>query len=180
MNAPAHPRSVELTQLLAARDERARRQAAAQARFALPLVSLTLVSPGPVKDGPLQRHVMRAALAALDACLSQEGRPVVEREVFWLPTGPEALYVVNAEATALKAALVELESRHELGRLWDLDVIVADGPLSRRALGMPVRSCLLCDDAAHACARSRRHTLPALLAAIEERVDAFDRRAAAR
>ncbi|WP_028534242.1 citrate lyase holo-[acyl-carrier protein] synthase [Paludibacterium yongneupense] len=180
MNAPAHPRSVELTQLLAARDARAARHAAARERYSLPLVSLTLVSPGPVKDGLQQRHVMREALKALDACLSRESRPIVEREVYWLPTGPEALYVVNAEAAHLKAALVELENRHALGRLWDLDVIGAGGPVSRQSLGMPARPCLLCGEAAHACARSQRHTLPSLLAAIEERIDAFDRRATAR
>jgi len=163
----------DLAQILASREARAQRQAALRARRALPQVSLTLVSPGPVKDGLLQQNLMRAALAALDARLSVEGWPVLERELLWQSTGPEALYAVNAPAQELKAALVELENRHPLGRLWDLDVIDANGPLSRRALGMPQRACLLCADSAHACARAQRHPLDQLLAVIEERYDEF-------
>jgi holo-ACP synthase len=93
--------------------------------------------------------------------------------VFWLPTGAEALYVVNAKAEVLKAALVELESRHALGRLWDLDVIGSDGLLSRSQLGIAPRRCLICQQPAHACARSQQHNLAELSAKIEEMVDDF-------
>ena len=55
-----------------------------------------------------------------------------------------------------------------MGRLWDLDVTDPRlGALSRRSLGLPVRRCLVCGEAAHACARSRAHPLAELLGAIE-------------
>lgn len=173
------PSQVTLEQVLAARDARAARQQAMRATHNLPLVSLTLVSPGPVKNGLLQRRVMQEALNQLEDCLRAEGWPILEHAVLWLPTGPEALYAVKVDALELKAALVELESRHPLGRLWDLDVIGAQGSLSRRALGMAPRTCLVCDEAAHACARAQRHSLDSLMAAIEERVNAFDRQSLA-
>jgi holo-ACP synthase len=166
---------ISLDSMLSARETRVARQAAALARHGLPVLSVTLVMPGPVKDGMLPRRIMQAALGAVDACLSRERWPVIERRVEWLPTGPEALYTINAPAEALKLALVELENRHGLGRLWDLDVIGQQGAVSRGSLGIAPRACLLCDQPAHACARSRRHELAALLACIRKKVDAFDR-----
>jgi len=166
--------AIDLPTMLAAREQRAlHQQEAARRHHGLPLISLTLVSPGPVKQGLRQQQSMRAALAAIDHCLSQALWPALERNVWWRQSGPEALYVVNAEATALKAALVALEENHPLGRLWDVDVIVAGKPLSRQALGLEERRCLLCDEAAHACARSQAHPLESLLQLIEERIDAF-------
>nr|WP_199064551.1 citrate lyase holo-[acyl-carrier protein] synthase [Chromobacterium sp. ASV5] len=169
------PREVGLDEVLAARDARAARQRALLRRRGLPLVSLTLVSPGPRKAGLRARRVMLAALAALEHVLSEEVWPAVERETLWLPTGPEALFAVNAQPEALKRRLARLEDEHPLGRLWDLDVLTGAGALSRGELGLPPRRCLLCGEAAHACSRSRRHPLPELLRAIEEKVDAFQR-----
>ena len=40
--------------------------------------------------------------------------------------------------------------------------------LSRRSLGKPPRTCLLCNRPAHECGRSRRHPLPELLKAIRQ------------
>jgi holo-ACP synthase len=172
MNAPGE---VNIEAVLTAREARTQRQSQALARHGVPLLSITLVMPGPVKSGLLPRRIMQSALAAVDARLSRMRWPILTREVLWLPTGPEAIYAINAPEEELKLALVELESRHVLGRLWDLDVIGQQGPLSRSRLGIAPRRCLLCDEPAHACARSRAHPLPTLLAAIREKVDAFDR-----
>ena len=54
--------AVNLDDLLIAREERAARQAAAVAEFAAPLVSITMVIPGPSKDGWLPRRLMEVAL----------------------------------------------------------------------------------------------------------------------
>ncbi|WP_283148825.1 citrate lyase holo-[acyl-carrier protein] synthase [Silvimonas soli] len=167
--------AVDLAQVLAARDARVQRQAALRARFGWPLISLTLVSPGANKNGPLQRYVMQQALATLDECLQQTQWAVLVRETIWPVTGPEAFFVVQTEAEPLKRLLIDLESRHPLGRLWDMDVIGPAGPLSRRALQLPVRRCLVCGEPAHACARARTHPLSELLTAIEEQVHAFER-----
>jgi holo-ACP synthase len=70
MCAPAETavaRAVSLEQMLAAREQRAARQAAALACFSKPLVSMTVVMPGPVKDGWLPRRVLSEALKQLEA-----------------------------------------------------------------------------------------------------------------
>jgi holo-ACP synthase len=165
--------AVGLDQVLASRDRRVERQRAVLDRWRRPVLSLTLVFPGPHKDGPVPRALMAAALAAVDGLLG--GRwPVLQAGAWQQATGPEALRVVDADPLELKRALVALEEAHPLGRLWDLDVICPErGSLPRKALGLPPRRCLLCQESAHACARSRAHPLPELLAAIEAKLEAY-------
>lgn len=168
---------VSLNALLAAKELRAQRQQAWLTRWRYPLISLTLVTPGPVKTSIRYRNSMGIALQACDQLLWQQGWEVLEREVFWLPTGSEAFWCVKQSAEAIKAELVALESEHPLGRIWDFDVIPPQGaPLSRRSFAHSARSCLLCDDDAHACARSRRHPLPEVVARTEQIIDNWFRR----
>jgi len=173
---PASVPAVPLEQMLAARERRAARQAAALTCFGRPLISITIVTPGPVKDGMLPRRVLSEALLAVDVMCRIRKWPVLSREVSWLDTGPEALYSLRVDSRRLKSATVKLEDRHPLGRLWDLDV-VAPGPrvLSRKELGFQARACLVCERPAFECGRSRRHPLAELLTAMKRIVDEHDR-----
>lgn len=165
--------SVSLEQTLAAREQRATRQFAALARFDKPLLCTTIVMPGPVKEGPLPRRVLTAALEELDTLTSARNWAVLLREVFWQSTGPEAIYVIDVEPQVLKSATVGLEDQHSLGRLWDLDVIAPEQRLlSRKHLGLSARRCLMCERPAFECGRSRRHSVEDLLGAIQ-RIYAF-------
>lgn len=171
---------VSIEQMLIARERRADRQAAALACFQKPVLSVTVVMPGPLKDGWLPRRILNEALQALDALAGARGWPILSRDVLWQATGPEALYVMDAAPGILKAAMIELEDHHPIGRLWDLDVLASEqGQLSRRDLGFPARQCLVCDQPAHACGRSRRHPLEAVLTTIQEIVHEYDARATA-
>ncbi|WP_043812809.1 citrate lyase holo-[acyl-carrier protein] synthase, partial [Rubrivivax gelatinosus] len=67
MDGSHTPVPVTLEQMLAAREERVRSQQAALAAHGLPLLSLTLVAPGPVKDSAALREVFCVALARLEA-----------------------------------------------------------------------------------------------------------------
>ncbi|AWB09193.1 citrate lyase holo-[acyl-carrier protein] synthase (plasmid) [Azospirillum humicireducens] len=166
--------AVSLAEMLEARDRRAERQRALFARHGLPLLSVTLVAPGPVKVTETSRFVMETAADELERLFRRTGWPVEANLAVRERTGFEALYAVDTEARVLKWAVAALEDDHPLGRLWDLDVLCPmQGGLSRGALGLAPRRCLVCGEPAHACARSRRHPLDTLLAAIEERVNAF-------
>jgi len=167
---------VTLAQMLDARERRAARQRAAMARHGLPVVSLTMVMPGPIKDSALSRTLMAIATTAVDALFTAKDWPVRQVGRSEGATGPELIYAVAADPLAMKAPLIDLEETHPLGRLWDFHVIGPDrGPISRGTLGRKPRRCLICDLDAHACARSQRHPLAELMTAIEGRVDAYRR-----
>ena len=158
----------DLEAVLAAREARAARRQDALSRLGLPVVTVTPVTPGPVKDCPASRRLQQSALDALERLFDARRWPA---QTLWsetAATGPEAALAVDAPSGALKRALVDLETTDPLGRLWDLDVADPScGALSRRSLGLPVRRCILCDQPAHACARSRAHPLDDLRSAIE-------------
>src|SRR5579863_883158 len=155
--------------LLTAREDRAARQGAALHRFGKPLLSITVVMPGPLKDGQISRSVMELALMDVDRLVKARHWKVLSREVLWPESGPEAIYSLDVDPQVLKLSAIELEEQHAIGRLWDLDVIApGGGGVSRRSLGKPPRTCLLCNGPAHECGRSRRHPLPELLKLIRQ------------
>jgi len=165
---------VTLDAVLLNRERRVLLQHAALESFGRPVVSITLVNPGPIKDSPTARQVMTHALHALDILMADHGWPVLSRKVRLDLTGPEALLVVNAGSRELKQATTRLEQEHPPGRLWDLDVIdPLEGPISRRTLGLPPRRCLLCAEDARVCVRSRAHSLKELQCAIQEIIHAY-------
>lgn len=165
---------VSLSQVLDARETRAARQRGLLEKYARPIISLTLVIPGEIKDSPGARFLLDTALDTVIQHCHDAKWSVLSCEVIQSASGAEALLVVDASASALKQMMLEQEETHPLGRLWDGDVICPQsGAISRRMLNIAPRRCLLCDEAAHACARSRRHALSALIAVMEEKIHAY-------
>lgn len=167
-------RSVALTEMLDARERRARRQRELLDRYRLPLISFTMNIAGPVKNGPLIRRGFRLGRALLLGQLERMGAPCVFREELDEATGCEGLYAVDASPGALKELTCALEDGTELGRLFDLDVLDPDGGKLERA---EPRRCLICGAPARACARSRAHSVPELQAKTRALLEAaLDRR----
>ena len=167
--------AVGIGDVLAAREARAARQRALSAAFGcdvpdregrrtMSLIGVTLVVPGPVKAPPWSTTVFDAAHAAVRDAIA----PVLHDESHRGPTGPEALLVAALDPEETKRRLVQIEETHRWGRLFDLDVVVDETPLSRTTIGAPPRRCLVGDGPAAPCARSRRHDLDALATAVRE------------
>lgn len=156
-------------QILARREERQGEQVALLAT-GLPVVSLTVVTPGRDKDDDVARRMCVLGAEAVDRLLAARGWPVARRLPVAGPAGPELLLAVDAPARELKEACVALEEGHPVGRLWDIDVLGGlrahglPGILGRRDLGLPSRRCLMCAAEAAACGRGAAHPLPLLLA----------------
>lgn len=68
----------------------------------------------------------------------------------------------EVDGNALKRLCVFLEESLSWGRILDADVVVPQGPLSRREFGLPPRRCLLCEDDAKSCARRGTHSMHVL------------------
>ena len=115
---------VSIDALLAAKEQRAARQADWLAHYQQPVISLTLVTPGAVKDSIRYRNMMGVALQACDQLLWKHRWQTLDRQ-------------------------------------------------GRQSLGESQRRCLLCDEPAHACARSRRHDTDLVVARVEQMIDAW-------
>ena len=149
-------REVTLMEILDARELRAKRQQQLLARYTLPLVSFTLNIAGPVKTSAAIRRAFREGCARLDDALRGTSIEIRAKQLFDAPTGPEGLYALCGEAAAIKALCIRLEDEDALGRLFDLDVLDADGrKLGRAQLRKPPRGCLICGKPGSGCASRR-------------------------
>ncbi|MBQ9535915.1 MAG: citrate lyase holo-[Clostridia bacterium] len=155
---------ITLEQLLASRDARASYQRELMGGWGLPLVSFTVNMPGPEKLSERSRYIFRRGSDAIRETLAGNIAYLKER---MLPTGPEGFYLVSLEPLQLKELMCGIEDGSELGRLFDIDVIDKTGPISRESVGRKMRKCLVCGRPGAACARSRRHELSELMAAID-------------
>lgn len=155
--------------LLEARD---RRQELLQRQFpaACPaLLFFSLNLPGDRKTGARADRLFRWGERALLAAL-----PVQAVEAGCDALGPFALYRLPITARQAKLAAIEVELAHPAGRLLDLDLYDSTGlPVDRVSLGIPPRACLLCQEAALACIRARRHDSASLQARADAVIDAL-------
>lgn len=160
-------REVTLPEMLDARERRAALQQELLASSHLPLISFTMNIPGPVKLLPYVTDAFEDGCSAIVEALSREGIPVVRQEMIREKTGWEAFFCVSSRPDLLKQLMAAIEDSGPVGRLYDIDIIRSDGSkVSREDLGLPARRCLLCQEAAHACSRSRRHSVQELTAEI--------------
>lgn len=144
-----------LTEILAAREQRARTQQKLLEQYRLPLVCFTMNIPGPEKDSPLIRRAFREGLSQLEETLDD----IVFRQEAFAITGCEAFFVANMPAELLKAVCQQIEDTHPLGRLFDMDVLDLSGVKLERK---NQRGCMVCGKPGRFCAASRAHSAPVL------------------
>ncbi len=168
---------MSLEEVLAARDARAAFQAGLLATWGVPVLSMTLVSPGPVKDDARRRKLMDLAENALESSLRKAGYRVLAGMRRDGPSGPETLRAVKAPPLELKALAVRLEEGLLWGRLLDADVVTLAGsvplpePIPRSAIGLPPRPCLSCGRDARHCMAERTHPQSELALAVDRLID---------
>ena len=149
-----------LEKILAAREARAQKQQQLLQQYGQPLVCFTMNIAGPVKNSGL----ITAGFRLGQKLLNDRFVPEYEEEKI-ADTGCEYYYVVEGDAKAIKQQVCQIEDSFPMGRLFDMDVIAADGTkISREDVGLHPRKCLLCDNDAMVCGRSRSHSVEALQA----------------
>ncbi len=147
---------VTLADMLAAREARTSAQQELGGRYALPLLCFTMNMAGDVKDSPLIRECFFEGVRRLRALPYAAQYESIELA----HTGPTAYFVFDCPAEALKRAAVAIEDGSSAFRLFDMDVLDAEGnKLSRET----PRSCVICNEPAAVCARSRAHGLDAVV-----------------
>ena len=129
--------------------------------------------PGKVKRNLQSLVVAQAAVTAMVSAFEGSTLSLRLRD---LPTGYEAYLVTPLSNEEAKRETCRIEDTHPLGRLFDLDVIDADGvPVSRELIGKAPRKCLVCDSDARYCMRNRTHSLDELSARIDEMIESYVR-----
>ena len=189
---------ITLEQLLQSRDNRAQHQRdLLESHPGKCLLCLTVQLPGSIKRNEDSLKIAEAGVQAV----RQAFEPLYE-ELRDLETGYEGYFLVADDALDAKRRTCQIEDTHPLGRLMDIDVLTvipgigeiifrdgtrktnfpeaianpthADaGPISREAIGLPQRRCLLCDRPARECMRARTHSVPELLDKIHEMLNSY-------
>lgn len=148
-------RPVTVADVLSARDARVERQRRMLLAHGLPLISFTMNIAGEIKRDAWIERAFLEGVRRIEAALAADGIAVAARERTLAFTGCEEIWAVDAPAQELKARMCAIEEMDALGRLFDIDVIDADG----RKLERPMeRRCLICGGPVRACARSRAHS----------------------
>lgn len=156
-----------LEDILTARDERVSYQEYLIKSYKRTVISYKLNIPGPVKYSPLIRQIFDVGLSIFNEKLNKAAIVVVHEKIWYRSSGPEYFAVVDAAAIRVKKLSTTVEETHPLGRLFDFDVLYSDGSqISRQELGIEPRKCLMCENNAFECGRSRKHDISALIAQI--------------
>lgn len=186
---------VDLMMMLETREQRSliQRQLLAKNTRAS-LLSATMNIPGPTKTSPVLRDVFEQVMDTVREHPSIRNAEIFSAVYREKATGPEYYMLVDLSAENLKTLLIEIEQSHPWGRLLDLDVLYclpseADSKLSeaeailgavdadrvhsisRTDLNLPTRRCLICEDDAKICGRSRRHSVEEMQAAIAKLIE---------
>ncbi|CAM3614715.1 Apo-citrate lyase phosphoribosyl-dephospho-CoA transferase [Vibrio aerogenes CECT 7868] len=168
-----HGPVVGLEAVLANKEARVKRQRDWLKRHGLPLVSFSVNMPGPEKMTGISKQVFQQGVKAIESSCKEQGWLVAGEQILLQETGPEGIFAIDCRsAMMLKKLMITIERSHPLGRLMDLDVLDESGKIiSRKGQQMPRRKCLICDDDAVVCARSRKHPLDELMLRIKEIVN---------
>ncbi len=154
---------VNVEEMLAARDKRVALQNKLLNSYQGTLICFTMNIPGPVKVTPLVEVAFRDGVKALTKLLEDKKINVLHREIINAKTGLEAFFLVEGDSKEIKCLTCQRENQDALGRLFDIDVLEQSGrKISREEINLPGRLCLLCQESAQACARSRKHTVEQL------------------
>lgn len=155
---------VTLIQMLEAREKRVWEQQRLIQEYGKPIVCFTMNIPGPIKDSPLIRRSFDYGWAALEYRIPGDKR--LFRSVTYDVTGCQAIFAVDMDAIELKRICVIIEDSIPMGRLYDIDVLDANGmKLDREAVNGGSRNCIVCGAPGRGCASRRVHSVAELQAA---------------
>ena len=155
---------INLEQMLKRREERVRIQSELLKKYECPLISFSMNIPGPIKTNDLIRNAFEIGKKLLLEKLQLKNfviNSIIETHEL---TGDELFLSINANPDELKNITVEIENNNSLGRLFDMDVINSNGEKISRKI---FRKCLLCNNQAQICARSRTHSVKEMQDAVE-------------
>jgi holo-ACP synthase len=163
-----------LEEILEAREKRSKTQRELINIYRTTLISFTLNVPGAEKNNPIFTKINEMGIQLLEEEMRRQNIKLVHKIVQITADGDEAFLNINWDSLSVKKITAAIEENHKLGRLFDFDVFNTKGEqVSRRELDLPERKCLVCNDSAKVCGRSRKHSIEELLNKIHELIDGY-------
>ncbi len=152
-------RLITLPEMLDAREHRAFRQQELLQQYHCTMICFTMNIAGPLKNNTLIFQGFELGKRLLKERMQAQNIAPVYEESFSRETGNEAFYMVTEDPIRIKSITASIEDDSRLGRLFDMDVIRANGEkVERTEAGFAPRLCLICRKPAKECARSRTHS----------------------
>ena len=151
--------------IIAARDQRQELLAGYLASGYAAIIVISLNIPGPDKNLPGVQELFSWVLNGLDEAFPAVLKHCQPDNIL----GPYRLMLLNLNPAEVKRHCIAVETAHPFCRLLDLDVYDATGnQVDRASLGVPPRSCFVCDLPAVECIRLKRHSFHEIKAKTDE------------
>ena len=156
---------VGIDEILNCREKRVVIQNEMIRKYKKPVISFTMNIPGPIKTNNEIKKAFDIGKNLILEKLKENNIEILEIQELNENTGNELFISVDSQAEKIKNITVAIEESSELGRLFDIDVIdVNFEKLSRKSF----RKCLICEEQAQECGRSRKHSVEELQNKVEE------------
>ena len=141
-----------LLQVLEAREKRVETQKQLLLAYKTSLICFTMNIAGAIKTSPIIERAFFEGVSILQEIFKEN---IVHSETHISVTGCEGFFCVSLEAKQVKSICTVIEDTHQLGRLFDMDVIdINCEKLSRKDL----RGCIVCGKSGRECAAGRLHS----------------------
>ena len=166
-----------LEAILTGKEKRAVRQKQLVKSYEGTLISFTLNIPGPCKDSVSFNKIHEIGRKTIKEALENNNILIKNQELQEGAAGRTVFFNIDSDALLIKKLTVDIEEKHPLGRLFDIDVLDKEGNcISRIILNLEERRCLICQDTpAIICRRYQKHSLEELLGKIDEMIEEFVR-----
>jgi holo-ACP synthase len=164
----------KLDKILEAKERRSIKQHELINKYKASLISFTLNIPGEHKVLERYTVVHSTGVKLIEQALKENRTELLYIEERNAEAGREAFIVCSSDAVKLKKLFLEIEDKHVLGRLFDIDVFDENfNQISRTQFGKEKRNCLLCDSEAAFCIRNKSHSLYELMIRIDELIESY-------
>ncbi|WP_298838498.1 citrate lyase holo-[acyl-carrier protein] synthase [Clostridium sp.] len=143
--------------IMLAREVRIKYQEDLVKQYKIPLLVIRVNYPGINKNNYYSHEITMIMDKIICELFSYS---IIFKKIITTAEGLIVIMCINNEARAIKLITLNLEDNHILGRCVDLDVYDEKGKsISRRDFGLEMRKCYICDDIAHICVRSKKHSI---------------------
>ena len=157
--------------ILIERERRIEYQEKLVKKYEMPILVIRVNYPGINKTNHLSKEISSIMEKEICEILSYSIHFKIKEET---AEGPMVIMAINKKAREIKLMTLNIESNHILGRCVDLDVYDDSGnSIGRQDFGLEMRKCYLCQDIAHNCVRSKKHSKEEVEGFIKSRFEEY-------